>query len=134
MNLENSLLGNHGQLLRLRSEKASIIASNIANSNTPGYKSKDFSIELSINSYKKGLSSQSNPVSSTHQKHMSTQSGANLAIDLKYRTPNQFSMDGNTVETDNEIRLMTENSIRYQYSLKYASDKIKMITDILKDI
>lgn len=129
--LEQKLLGIHGDLLRLRSEKTEIIAKNLANSNTPGYKAMDIDIRnnLDVADNKKSAIKMTNP------RHISKSSvGAGLASEVMYRMPNQTSLDGNTVETDQEIVRLSENSIRYQYSLKYASDKIKMINNILKDI
>ena len=129
MNIENSLVGNHGDLLRLRSKKAEILAGNIANANTPGYKARDFDISSAIKSSNIDIK-----ITKTNRNHVSLDGDNKIAIDLMYRAPNQTSFDGNTVEVDNEIRILSENNLRYQYSLKYSSDKIKLIKDILRDI
>ena len=129
--LEQKLLGIHGDLLRLRSTKTEIIAKNLANSNTPGYKAMDLDIKNNLD----GDSTRKSGMKVTNSRHIGNMSiGGGLATEVMYRTPNQQSLDGNTVETDQEIIRLSENNIRYQYSLKYASDKIKMINDILKDI
>lgn len=129
MNIENSLLGSHGDLLRLRSARAEIIAGNIANANTPEYKAKDFDVAELLPRRQDNYN-----IKKTNNKHISLNENKKLAIDLMYRIPNQGSLDGNTVEVDNEIRELTENNIRYQYSLKSISSKIKQIKDILRDI
>jgi flagellar basal-body rod protein FlgB len=128
--LENKLLGIHSDLLRVRAKRAEVIAKNLANSNTPNYKAVDINIESSI----KKINKLSSIVRTTNENHIGSLSGKNLAMEIQYRTPNQISLDGNTVESDQEIIRLSENNIRYQYSLKYASDKIKMINEILKDI
>ena len=125
--LEYSLIGNHGNVLRLRSQKAEVIASNLANSNTPEYKAIDFSIKDSIKT-------RSGKIEATNSGHFGSIDGRGISVNMQYRTPAQISLDGNTVETDQEIIRMSENSIRYQYSLKYMAGKMQMIKDILKDI
>ena len=125
--LEQNIIGQHGSILRLRAEKSEIIAKNLANSNTPNYKAMDFSI-------KDALIDSPRKIQITNSKHFAFSVGKDVAIDLKYRNPNQLSMDGNTVESDQEIIRLADNNIRYQYSLKYAADKIRTITDILKEI
>jgi flagellar basal-body rod protein FlgB len=57
-----------------------------------------------------------------------------MAVDMKFRPSTQQSLDGNTVESDQEIIRLTDNNIRYQYSLSYASKKLETIKSILKDI
>jgi|JYMV01.1.fsa_nt_gi flagellar basal-body rod protein FlgB len=129
MNIEYSLLGDHGNLLRLRSMRAEIIAGNIANANTPNYKARDFDVRSVLQS-----KDENHNLVKTNSKHISISSNSKMAIDFLYRNPNQQSLDGNTVEVDSEIRELTENNIRYQYSIKSISDKIKQIKDILRDI
>ena len=125
--LEYSLIGTQGDVLRLRSKKSEVIASNLANANTPDYKAIDFSI-------KDSLKSQSGKIKTTAPGHFGADDGRGISINMQYRTPSQLSLDGNTVESDQEIIRLSENSIRYQFSLKYVSGKMQMIKDILKDI
>jgi flagellar basal-body rod protein FlgB len=109
--------------------RAEIIAGNIANANTPNYKSMDFDVRSVLQS-----KDENHNLVKTNSKHISISSNSKMAIDFLYRNPNQQSLDGNTVEVDSEIRELTENNIRYQYSIKSISDKIKQIKDILRDI
>lgn len=128
--LENKLLGDHGDLLRLRSQKAEVIAKNLANSNSPGYKAVDFSVETALGSKGKF----DNYMKSTNSNHIGFDDGKQMAVDMKFRPSTQQSLDGNTVESDQEIIRLTDNNIRYQYSLSYASKKLETIKSILKDI
>lgn len=125
--LEYSILGNHGDVLRLRSKKAETIAQNLANSNTPEYKAIDFSI-------KDSLKKEGGKIEKTNPGHFGAIDGKGISVLMQYRTPSQTSLDGNTVESDQEIIRLSENNIRYQYSLKVMSGKMQMIKDILKDI
>ena len=125
---ESKLLGTHGELLRLRSMRSEVIAKNLANSNTPNFKAMDFSIKDSLSQESIGKPSKTNAM------HLGFDAGKSMAIEYQYRIPFQQSLDGNTVETDQEIIQLTENSIKYQFSLNYISDKIKQATGILKDI
>lgn len=125
--LEYSLIGNHGDVLRLRSQKAEIIAKNLANSNTPEYKAVDFNI-------KESLKKEGGKIDTTNKGHFGVSDGRGISVLMQYRTPSQTSLDGNTVESDQEIIRFSENNIRYQYSLKHMAGKMEMIKNILKDI
>ena len=85
--------GIHQHALLVRSERAEVLASNIANADTPGYKAKDLDFADALANAKK---SQNYSMSKTHEKHF------DLSIDInsaeKYRNPYQPDTgDGNTV-------------------------------------
>ncbi len=48
MSLEDSLFGIHGKALQLRSQRLELIASNIANASTPGYKARDIDFDAAL--------------------------------------------------------------------------------------
>ena len=53
-------------------------------------------------------------------------------MQLKYRVPTQASLDGNTVETQQEHAAFMDNAIRYQASLNFLDGRIKSIISALK--
>lgn len=113
-------LGIHQHALLVRSDRAEVIASNIANADTPGYKAKDLDFADALaNAQKK----QDYRMSRTHDKHF------DLSIDIdpskRYRNPMQPDTgDGNTVEVQTERNKFMENAMEYQASLTWLNSKV----------
>lgn len=108
-------LGIHATALRLRSQRLDIIAGNIANAATPGYKARDLDFRAAM-----------------------TEAGnagghSVLAADaLRYRVPVQASLDGNTVELATEQTAFAENAVNYRASLSFLTGRIQTIMAALK--
>ena len=90
-----------------------VLASNIANASTPGFKARDIDFGAALSSLEGG-----NP-------------GA-AAGATKYRVPLQTSMDGNTVELNEEQTAFAENAVQYQTTLSFLNGRISQITRALK--
>jgi len=60
----------------------------------------------------------------THSRHFSSDS-MGMGSEPLYRMPAQPTMDGNTVETDQEHAAFMDNAIRYQASLNFLNGRIK---------
>jgi len=113
--------GLHPQSLELRSKQAEVIAGNIANADTPGYKARgmDFHSMLS-----QAASKQQSGMSKTHEKHLDVRMESNNGIE--FRIPNQPDTgDGNSVDVQVERNLYLDNSMHYQASLQFLNGKIK---------
>ena len=91
MSVEDNLFGIHGKALALRSQRLSLLASNIANASTPGYKARDIDFEAAL----KEATAQSSGATSTDM-------GKAVEDAMGYRVPLQPSLDGNTVELSTE--------------------------------
>ena len=116
MPLGDDLFGVHGKALALRSQRLGVLASNIANAATPGYKARDvdFSAALSAAELPGG----------------STRAAADAAT--RYRVPLQPSLDGNTVELSTEQTLFAENAVAYQTTLSFLNGRITTLTRALR--
>ena len=113
--------GIHPHSLAVRSQRAEVIASNIANADTPGYKAKgmDFKAALAQASQK-----QQSGMTRTHDKHFDVRTELNNGV--QFRTPDQPDTgDGNTVDAQVERNLYLENSMQYQASLQFLTGRIK---------
>lgn len=114
--------GIHPQSLEVRSQRAEIIAGNIANADTPGYKARgmDFQAALAQASQKQ----QSSGMTRTNEKHFDTRMELNNGVG--FRVPDQPDTgDGNTVDAQVERNLYLENSMQYQASIQFLNGKIK---------
>ena len=119
--------GVHGAALTLRSERMQILASNIANAATPGYKARDlvFSALLSASGGATGPR-----MAATHTGHL----GGSAADQpqLLYRQPLQPSLDGNSVELATEQLQFAETAVRYRSTLSILGGRIGGLMSALK--
>lgn len=121
MGLIDKALGTSPQALSVLAKRSELIAANLANADTPGYKAKDIDFRAALAAAKKERTS---GLVSTNESHLGTRA---LEQAVRYRIPVQPTMDGNTVETDIEHTEFMENAIRYQASLNFLDGRIKSI-------
>ena len=110
-----------GKAIDLRAQRQQVLASNIANADTPHYKARDFDFREAM---QRAMANQL-AMNTTSAKHLEGQSGANMLTELKYRKEIQSAVDGNTVDMDTERSQMAENSIQYQILTSLISDEFK---------
>ena len=116
MGLDDALFGLHGKALELRSQRLNLLASNIANASTPGYKARDIDFDKAL---------------AAATKQQGTVSGA-LESAMGYRIPLQPSSDGNTVEMSTEQTLFAENAVKYRTTLSFLEGRLNTITRALR--
>ncbi len=107
----DSIFGIHATALQLRSQRMSMLASNIANAATPGYKARDLDFAKALDLAGKGQ----------------TPDDA-----IAYRVPVQPSLDGNTVELSTEQTAFAENALAYRSSLAFLQGRISTLSRALK--
>ena len=127
MKLDNEL-GIHEQALQLRARRAEVLASNIANADTPGYKARDFDFRALLQS--QAPAPQSMRV--THGRHIPADAGIVSPTEMVYRIPLQPSLDGNTVDTQLEHTAYAANALEYQASLRFLSGNIQKLRTALR--
>lgn len=125
--LEN-LFGVHEKSMLLRGERSSVLASNLANADTPNYKARDFDFAAVMAT---AGTSGDLVVARTSRMHLGAGSGAVFDGELKYRIPYQPSLDGNTVEAPVEQAAFAENAVRYQASLMFINRRIASLETAL---
>jgi flagellar basal-body rod protein FlgB len=121
------------QALQLQAERGRVLASNIANADTPNYKARDFNFQQALmaataGTGASGAASAAVPVARTQPGHMALPSAAGGTPALLYRAPLQNSVDGNTVDLDVERANFAENSVRYEATLRFINGQIKTMT------
>ncbi len=120
----------HDDAMIMRSRRSSVLASNIANADTPNYKARDVDFSAMFNQ----LDRRSGDVLSlagTHSSHLQSGSAA-LDQGLKYRNPLHASLDGNTVDSHVEQAKFSENALRYQTSFTFLNSRIQGIMAALR--
>ncbi len=105
------LFGIHATALKLRGQRMAMLASNIANAATPGYKARDIDFARALE-----LAERGQPLD-----------GA-----MAWRVPMQPSLDGNTVEMATEQTAFAENALAYRSSLAFLNGRIGTLSRALR--
>lgn len=113
--MSGSIFGVHGTALALRSQRLSMLASNIANAATPGYKARDIDFDRAMQAASRGKDI-----------------GAAAESAASYRIPVTPSLDGNTVELSTEQTLFAENAVQYRTTLAFLEGRISTLKRALK--
>ncbi|MEM7280566.1 MAG: flagellar basal body rod protein FlgB [Pseudomonadota bacterium] len=113
MSFFNTAFGIHEKALYLASTRSELLASNLANADTPNYKAQDVDFKAVL-------------------RRETLSGGVAMGADLdpgkiKYRVPYNPSLDGNTVEADVEQSEFATNAIRYQASLNFINGRIQSL-------
>lgn len=104
-------------VLRLREQRQLLLASNLANADTPGYKAVDIDFAAALQEATQHVL----PLAATKSRHLSAPARHSFASPM-YRIPLQPALDGNTVETEREMALFAEAAIRTEFSVQQAMD------------
>lgn len=114
-----------GKALTLRTQRHQLLASNIANADTPQYKARDFDFQAAMQNALVGRSASGGlSMSVTARGHLATGNGVAFAS-LQYRGAAQASVDGNTVDMDVERAQIADNAMQYQILTQLVSDKFR---------
>ncbi len=113
----------HAQALVLRSQRQQVIASNIANADTPGYVARDFDFAQALRSASGGVGGST--VAATDTRHMALGATAPGQPALAYAVQTQPSQDGNSVDLDRERANFVDNSVRYESTLRFINGHVK---------
>lgn len=138
----DNVFGIHETALRYRGARASVLAANIANAETPGYRARDLRFDDVMRSVKAG-SGASNAAAAAnagatlnahaaYPGHLNMQGGFSLTALAHYREPLQASLDQNTVDAAEESARFAENAMRYQASLRFLNGRISGLIKALK--
>jgi len=125
-----SALGIHESALRVRGQRAGVLANNLANVDTPNYKARDLDFKQILNQ-KVGESNQFN-MQSTNERHISLGGAFGEDADLLYRTPQQPSIDGNTVEDQIEHAEYMKNALAFQASFQFLNSKFQGLKSAIR--
>ena len=122
-------LGIHDKALALRSQRAEVLANNIANADTPGYQARDMDFREVLAQAAGGSDMN---MKRTNARHFSTAGAMDMGSDLKYRTPMQPSIDGNTVDMQIEQAEYAENAIAFQSSFTFLNSKLRGLMSAIR--
>jgi len=109
----------------LRAARQELLASNIANADTPNYKARDIDFASALRNALAGTSTEL-PVAKTALMHLEGHAGGSImGAPVMYRKPVQPSADGNTVDMDVERAQFADNALRYEAGVRFVSEQMK---------
>ncbi|MBU1318039.1 MAG: flagellar basal body rod protein FlgB [Candidatus Zixiibacteriota bacterium] len=117
------------RMLDLSSLRHKLIASNVANVTTPGYKSKsiDFDAEL-----RKALKPEHMKVTTTHPGHIPLRSSKASPPKVKVAEETDESNGVNSVDIDREMGDLAQNQLVYELAAKLAGNKFKALKSAIR--
>lgn len=137
----DKFLATHANALQMRARRTQVIASNIANADTPNYKARDLAFAEVLrdvnapgatNAHRNNkLAMSGGSMLTTNSRHISKDSSS-VNAPLLYRQPQQASLDGNTVDKDLEQARFAENTVRYQASLEFINSRVSGLIRTLR--
>lgn len=116
--------------LRISDQRLTVLASNIANADTPNYKARDIDFRASLQQ----AMTASSPLLREAKVSGSQFKQSPFAPALMYRIPAQGAIDGNTVEMDTERAAFADQAIRHEVLLQKALDEYKEIGSLFKNM
>lgn len=129
--------------LVLRAERQRVIASNIANADTPGYAGRDFNFQQAMSealgtssslSLQTPASAGSGSDGTHHAAHipLNMRSSSLGSPRLDYTVQTQAAMDGNSVDLDRERANFVDNSVRYEATLRFINGQSRTILSAIQ--
>ncbi len=120
----NQRLEVFSKALALRTERHQLLASNIANADTPHYKARDFdfakAMENAMGGRVNGLA-----MVRTSGRHLDGANGGTSFANVQFRGVTQGAVDGNTVDMDVERAAIAENSLQYEVLTRLVNDRLQ---------
>jgi flagellar basal-body rod protein FlgB len=123
----------NAQALVLRSQRQRLIASNIANADTPGYVAREMDFAQALREAT-GTAQRAAVLSTSAAGHiggasadgvLSSTRGGVGEDELLYATPSQNSLDRNTVDMDRERASFADNTVKYEATLRFINASVR---------
>ena len=125
----NTYLGVEPDALKVYSQRAEVLAANLANADTPGYQARDIDFQAALAAVgSQGGALQPVTTSAEDVTAGSSTGGVSTEQFLKYRMPLAPSLDGNTVDSQMEESQFAQNTVRFQATLTFLNNRFSELT------
>jgi len=129
----NPLIQAMDQSMTLATRRLGLIASNMANIDTPGYRTQDFNFEETLKNELAQVDGNQLPMSRTDPKHFASQSGASLSPPTDAARPSYERNDGNDVNLDQESLKLARTQNAYILGSNFAQVELRRIRKAISD-
>ncbi len=125
----HTLFGVHEQALTVSAKRFELIAANLANVDTPGYRARDLDFRAALSAVH---NSKDAALKRSNETHLAASQSTQQLGDVYYRDATQPTLDGNTVNADLEKVQFMENALRYQFALDRIEGVTKSVLSALR--
>jgi flagellar basal-body rod protein FlgB len=126
--MKTQLFNQHLNALRVRELRNEVLASNLANADTPNYKARDVDFSTALQDAQQGKVR----LVRTNPMHADSGSSNRFVAGIELREATQASLDGNTVEADVEQAALAENTVQYRAALTFLNGQIRTLQLAIK--
>jgi flagellar basal-body rod protein FlgB len=121
------------QALQLRAERQRVVASNIANADTPGYQARDFDFAAALRNATSSSARGAGGLGGAITGDVFTGAmPSKYEPMLNYAMPSQTNLDGNTVDMDRERASFVDNAVKYEATLRFINGSVRTMLDAMK--
>ena len=124
MDMLTARIDSHGKALELLSQRQKVLAGNIANADTPGFKARDFDFSAAL-AQARGEADGATVTSDRHLRSTTLTEASGGTPRLQWRNAEQPALDGNTVDLDRERAAFADNALRYEATLRFINGNVK---------
>ncbi|MFO1270996.1 MAG: flagellar basal body rod protein FlgB [Rubrivivax sp.] len=122
------------EALVLRAERQRLIASNIANADTPGYRARDFDFASALRdaTASAGGGNPGSALGGPVARDLLAAPGSRVEPQLRYAMPAQANLDSNSVDMDRERAAFADNALKYESTLRFINGSVRTMLDAMK--
>ncbi len=136
MNALDAAFRFHETALKIGTQRQQVIASNMANADTPRYQANDVNfadaLARATGEAGNGPSAPAVAMHATHAGHVERGAVIVSTADLTAKAATQPSLDGNTVDMDSERAAFADNTVRYEASFSFLNHQIKTLMSAIQ--
>jgi len=131
MTIFDRTIGLLERAMDLRGTRQRIIASNVANEVTPGYRAKEFQFKDALSQAAHGGSAV--PVRVTHQGHIMPMGGVHALGRITEVPAADLPLDANSVSLDTEMAKLTDNAMHYNTAATVTAMRLRQLLSAIRD-
>lgn len=128
----NGMIQTMDRSMSLATRRSELIASNLANIDTPGYRTQDFDFNEALKTEMARLDGKQTPLVRTDPKHFPSVSSTSTPTVSDPVGPAYERNDGNDVSLDRESMLLNRTQITYQLASNFAQTELRKIMQVMK--
>lgn len=129
----NPMIQTMDRTMSLATQRMGLIAGNLANIDTPGYRTQDFNFNVALKNELAKANGNQMPIAQTHPRHFALNADTSRPAPADPVKPNYERNDGNDVSLDRENAALARTQLTYQFSSTFAQMELKKIFKLISD-
>jgi len=131
---KNDMVNTMDKALTVASRRMSLVASNVANIDTPDYKTRDLPFHETLQAVLRNEYRHSLPMSRTHEKHIPSPNGNASPFSSVNQVVNAYERnDGNDVNLDKETMKVMQTRGAYNQAALFTQSAIRRVLTAIRE-